>query len=558
MAYPWDNDPTQPPEPWSWVPPEWQEAAELQQPVIPGLETGPTGADPFLVAMGQLPPDPNAPPPGIEAPAEPVAPIAPEEVAVPEGPAPPELDYRPVDVPVQAAAAAAGVPVAPALPPSVPVQPELDATKVALSGVEREEKRRQLGLDFTANEQARIREEREGLIQKQAEVDQHLAKMAEEKIEPGWDADTGQTIAGFLMAAIQGWMNPRGPNSALEMIERITERQMRAKQADLQNRRAALGDQRAGMVAALTENAHQWNMIGEQAATAMAQFDPNGTAWQRGAEVIVTAQQNRDKAKAEAAKAAWEMQKEDRELGVKEGGLRETMRSNRAQEGLEYAKIREAAAARAATAKAEGKKDEAARLEKANARAIWPLSSEGKLFEAPTEKVAEAVNGKLGAVETVVNGLERMDELYAKVGYDIGAMGDDDRKRLDALHKVVSENLSVAQEQGVIMEGEVKRLGSTLGEPGSWYNERPRLEEVKQAMIRRANSTLRNQTSYRGNWKPKALRGEGAGTDEGFISGGLPTSYEEQQAQRRREFEESARRGREDLRRLSGTVGNKL
>ncbi len=51
----------------------------------------------------------------------------------------------------------------------------------------------------------------------------------------------GQKVGAVVSAALAGFLNPRGPNSAVEMIERAVQRDMEAQQMDLSRQHAAIG-----------------------------------------------------------------------------------------------------------------------------------------------------------------------------------------------------------------------------------------------------------------------------------------------------------------------------
>lgn len=93
-------------------------------------------------------------------------------------------------------------------------------------------------------------------------------------------AGTGTKIAGYLAAAIAGFLNPTGPNSVVELIKAASEGDVRRRQAAMQERRASAGTmldtaiQQRDAAYIQIQGTYQYalNKIDEQ----MSNLDPHG------------------------------------------------------------------------------------------------------------------------------------------------------------------------------------------------------------------------------------------------------------------------------------------
>lgn len=149
--------------------------------------------------------------------------------------------------------------------------------------------------------------------------EESTAILAESKAlaaDPGWFArqGTGTKIVGYIMAALSGFMNPTGTNSALELIKAQNEGDFNRRRAGLAERRAALQGtvEQAGSV---REAGHQELIATYESAIKaieadMQKFDPLGARAQKAAALIGGLQ-------AEIAKAAEAAHKESVDEAIK-------------------------------------------------------------------------------------------------------------------------------------------------------------------------------------------------------------------------------------------------
>jgi hypothetical protein len=232
--------PPQPLEPemaaWGWVPDQWRPDG-LPPPVVDELAGAPAPV---------LPPAPQEPPPEVDAvsAAAPVVPTSPQPAAAPIDP------YAPP-------------PAAPA-PPARPSTGDAfldtmgDVAEVrARAAVDKAEAEKEKNA-YLADEGARIARENS---EKRAAADQEYAEVqAEAKTERtaieaeakaiantkmdanrAWNnMSFGQQLFVGITAALNGWVDPKGPNKVSAMIQQMVDRDLELQKQDLDNRRAGL------------------------------------------------------------------------------------------------------------------------------------------------------------------------------------------------------------------------------------------------------------------------------------------------------------------------------
>jgi hypothetical protein len=138
------------------------------------------------------------------------------------------------------------------------------------------------------------------------QLDQQAQQMAN---EPSWfdRQGTGKRIAGYISAAISGFLNPAGPNSVVEMISRANAEDVEKRRGLLQSQIQIAGqlgqgaaDQRDAAYAVTMAN---FDVAIADVKKAMQQFDPRGTAAARLASTwngLIAARQQAADAAAKA------------------------------------------------------------------------------------------------------------------------------------------------------------------------------------------------------------------------------------------------------------------
>lgn len=185
------------------------------------------------------------------------------------------------------------------------------------------------------------------------EIRAEAKKLGAQQIDPDrWWASrsTGQEVAAYLSAAIAGYLNPTGKNSALENIMAAIDRDIQVQQANLANARGAL-EMRAGLVgdlfartgdeyrAAETARLAAMEGIDARLAAEAQKYEPGSTSALRIAETRQGLAAEAAQAEAARDQAIFDRQIKVGEFELKERHQAEQERSNRAREGIDRGRL---------------------------------------------------------------------------------------------------------------------------------------------------------------------------------------------------------------------------
>jgi len=145
-----------------------------------------------------------------------------------------------------------------------------------------------------ANEARKIREQEQLFAETSSEMENmrlEWDQLSQRETDPDrwWSSrSTGQKIGAYVSAAIQGWLNPTGPNSTIELMERAINRDIEVQARDLANQRAGMSQQMSLMqwhynktgdiiAAAHSSKAAALKQGAAKLAADMVQFNAEGT-----------------------------------------------------------------------------------------------------------------------------------------------------------------------------------------------------------------------------------------------------------------------------------------
>lgn len=441
-----------------WPPQAWLQPAPAPDPfgVDPGIDplAAPAVAPPL--AAPALPPLPapglieEHPPAAADAPAAPLTPAAPAPSWPPPEWAPDAVSGG--ELPPAPAPEAAAAPAQPPLGADDQVEVdrqrglyESDPLAYAEEVTRRDAGREQAVADKrTALELGNLRQQQENadaMRRVHEGAQKRLADLdaAEAKVKP--DMPIGQSIAMGIAAAISGYMNPTGPNGAVQMFSRMVEQNIAQQHANFANRRSSIRD--------LVEQGHDEYQAAEavrmsalrtfdaQLASEGAKYDPRGTMAQKIVQARGEVAQ-----KLAAARAAQEKEAREWALKLEEHALkqREADRADRSLE--EQIKARRSADARgwasenrqgrefAANMRAQGMNPDGTPIpgwvapekplspsDKVALGKLAVTDIDGKVIgQASDEKRATSATEAMLAAHTVEQTIKRMRQLRKEIG----------------------------------------------------------------------------------------------------------------------------------------------
>ena len=335
------------------------------------------GQDPSVYATPELPPAPDVPP-------KPKAPPGPLGVTV-EAPAAPVVDEPPAAPPIASAPewaphwalgaeqsgqeapwrpAPASEPAYPwEAPQEAPTQADyaqadkramgLGQEAFAKDNIRREYERAELGIEqkrqtYLQDDEARRQSMKVLEDAEAAGMEERNRLLSEAKnigqVDRGrWlrNQSTGQRIAGFADAMIQGWLNPTGPNSGVDFILKEIDKDVDDQVRDIENKKWSIGEQR-GLVADMLAAGRSMHQIRDTARVAaldhaermitlnMQQYDQAGTRAAKNREVVMGIRAERARAAAAAAERArkekianikFQMEVDEHNAKMRRGGL---------------------------------------------------------------------------------------------------------------------------------------------------------------------------------------------------------------------------------------------
>lgn len=387
------------------------------------------------------------------------------------------------------------------------------------------------------------------------QIESEARQQRDAKVDPArlfHNNETWQNVALIGSAFLGGFMAPMngGRNVALETIQEMIDRDIKAQEANLVSGREGLALRRGlytDFVAATGDRikaralatAKTYDLLIEKAKAEAAQFDsPIIKAQYAGKIAEYEEARQRSILKAEFDKR--EEAREERKLQTQEYGAqtdRYSAETGRKQVGLGYAKL---AFDKAAFTDELRYKYEALGVEKDKAKAkagddiakgavIYasdPALGPQGIYRAQSPEEATQINKEVSVSASIIQNAERLDELYRKTnGWDPLRITKDVQGEAEALTQILSMQLAVAGGQGQIGDKEGKRFEAIAGKPDAWFeaNNRARLKAARESVSRHANNNLRRTFSvqpdgtlkqWNGYWQPGSLN------PEGFTPGG--------------------------------------
>ena len=350
--------------------------------------------------------------------------------------------------------------------------------------------------------EAREAQEKENVAladQEMAAYEAERSGLAKEKINTD-PLTTGQKFAGIIAAAISGYLNPRGPNSAVALIGDVIARNIEAQKADMANRRELAGQRQS----IFRTNLERWG--DEQSATI--------------ATGIAYKQQGLDDLRAKDAQYASPIahyEHAQQELAFREDIAtdKEVLRQRR------IAMHRQAAASAAATrakAEADARKreieDRNYLLEVRKVDATADKETRGRIFRdetgealgmAGTEEVAKRLNQSTGHTTSLVRLLDEAIDLRTTLDQSPSLRGSPAYRKL-AQGKAAAIALAVkkGEELGALDKGVEVITNRLVGDPLSFFSTAGQIEQLKISSLRSQDTQLRTEGGYKGPpWVPK-------------------------------------------------------
>jgi hypothetical protein len=213
------------------------------------------------------------------------------------------------------------------------------AEQEALERFEREQGREAIRKRMTAGADKHRQLMQEHIQRQQAEIQRKVDRLwndittdaealSKQKVdtERWWsNRSTGQRIAGYIAAALQGWLHPDKPNAVIRMINQQVEQDINAQIAELQSGRADL-TLRRGIMGDLMDRGHSqysaaqtiiaanYNQALTEIEAAAQEYDPEGATAQRAREIVGTVRQAQAEQEGKVRDKAHKEAHEDAEL----------------------------------------------------------------------------------------------------------------------------------------------------------------------------------------------------------------------------------------------------
>lgn len=482
----------------------------------------------------------------------PVAPVAP--VQLPAGPPVPPPDLPNPAGPSLGVGGLTPPPVAPPTtitPPTTagPKAPSLSTAKGVQADLQNAYAQQQAGVQAEAaakGEQARVGGQgelaaAEALQQRQQadqaltaevaakrdatrqQIDQELADVNKTQIDPNRlvsNMSTVQKIIGAIAIGLGGYASVKGggSNVALDLIQGQINKDIQAQMVNLQNKREGV-TQRATMLQ--QDIANDRNADEARAKATAALYDV--AIRQVNAQVKMLGTQT---AAAEGQKLAGELQAKrdetigsmlDRQasLGIQAGQLQLAKQQAGVENALKFAQLPgqlagqkldlEGKVAETALKQAEAYKalhpDAKAALQ-VDPTVIHAVTNDANgIVRAPAE-VAKEVNKAIGLASPIITDIKRLEAINKQISglksiIPNPLVSDKTvalRQEASALWINIANNLSVAQGQGQVREGEWSVVKKQIGDPEGWYSALPQLESVAKSLTTRVNSEIEART----------------------------------------------------------------
>jgi len=347
------------------------------------------------------------------------------------------------------------------------------------------------------------------------------------------DRSTGQKVAGFVGAMISGALDPTGPNSTLDLIERQIDRDISTQKANLAHQSANLQQQQGlvGEMFAQTGDEFQaaegarmasFQALDQQLAAEQAQYDTEGTLGLRIAEARQAVRARIAEQDAALEEQQWRRQMQEHQMRMSERTLKQRDLESRRSTGLGYANLRDRKEQREFEAAMQAKKDDQAQLdkeiEKVETRGIGGLiTKEGKQFVARDKTTAAMLSKKKAAVDDVTRILNRAIRARDKYGWSSDLMRSDEwREAQSDLGTVTLQAAQGIYDLGAISEADQELVSKIIGTSDFTEMRDPRagMTRARDNFVNSFNSTLESQPGWSGRYDPEDPEEEAARSSE--------------------------------------------
>jgi hypothetical protein len=337
-------------------------------------------------------------------------------------------------------------------------------------------------------------------------VNEEIDRLGQQKPDPSGyfhDRSTLSNILTFIGVALGGYQSAKtGRNPALELLQRQIDQHVEAQARGFQQQMATLQERKG---AAKEEATSNLDMLEYKTVQTVA-------ANNRVIQMIGAAASKYDSPQilARAQQAIGQLRQNN-------AMKMEELRAKSVQEGLQYAqqnlqqkeftanqehwqKTYELEVAKAVQSGDVAKADA---LRKAQSQSIFAvIDPETKApIVAPSDKVAEDMNGKIGAADQAYNAIGDILTLNEN-GYAVPWA--ERRQRADSLTIDLQNSLSKLADQGVITASDADRYGKLLGAPARLISNDPRLRQAQGEIIDKINYAIKARTGRPGLWKANA------------------------------------------------------
>jgi hypothetical protein len=378
------------------------------------------------------------------------------------------------------------------------------------------------------------------------------------------DRSTGQKVAGYVGAMISGALDPTGPNSTLDLIERQIDRDISTQKANLAHQSANLQQQQGlvGEMFAQTGDEFQaaegarmasFQALDQQLAAEQAQYDTEGTLGLRIAEARQAVRARIAEQDAALEEQQWRRQIEGHKMRMAERTLDQRDLESRRSTGLGYANLRDRQEQRDFEADMQAKKDDQAQLdkeiEKVETRGIGGLiTKDGKQFVARDKTTAAMLSKKKAAVDDVTRILNRAIRARDKYGWSSDLMRSDEwREAQSDLGTVTLQAAQGIYDLGAISEADQELVSKIIGTSDFTEMRDPRagMTRARDNFVNSFNSTLEAQPDWSGRYEPEDPEEEAARSSEtrdiqdrimteryGYTIEGMDQAYQRYQAER--------------------------
>jgi hypothetical protein len=332
------------------------------------------------------------------------------------------------------------------------------------------------------------------------------------------DQGTLGNILTLIGVALGGYSAAKtGKNVPLEMLQREIDRDVEAQAREYQQGLTTLQERRG---AAREEMAMGLDSLEFKVAR---QVDANNRVMQ-----MISAAASRYDSEDVQARAAQAIG----QLRQKNAGLLEDIRGKAVSEAQEGARIGLASRAQrfqekawqmdfgekqrqfdistmAALQKAQAEGDTvgAKRIKEEREHAVFAIQdpTTGKEIAAPSPKVAEDLNAKIGAADEAFRNVDEIISLVGDKGYLDRATGGERERRAATITSNLQTAISQLTAQGVITGGDAERLKEQFGSITAWNGNADQLRQLQGIIVDKVNTAVRARTGVKAaTWRGDA------------------------------------------------------